>query len=157
MPDITTCLWFDDNLEEAAEFYTSVFPNSKIETLHRVTEAGPGKVGDVLSGTFLLDGARFMGINGGPVFKHSEAVSFMIHCKDQDEVDYYWDRLLDGGEESQCGWLKDRYGISWQVTPDRLFELLSDPNPARAAAATKAMHGMRKIVIAELEAAADAV
>jgi predicted 3-demethylubiquinone-9 3-methyltransferase (glyoxalase superfamily) len=154
MPSITPCLWFDNNLEEAAEFYTSVFPNSKIETLHRVTEAGPGTPGDVLSGTFILDGTRFMGINGGPTFKMSEAVSFMVHCKDQDEVDYYWDRLVDGGEESQCGWLKDRFGVSWQVTPDRLFELLSDPNPARAAAATQAMYGMRKIIIADLEAAA---
>jgi predicted 3-demethylubiquinone-9 3-methyltransferase (glyoxalase superfamily) len=155
MPSITPCLWFDDNLEEAAEFYASVFPNSKIETLNRATEAGPGKPGDVLSGTFVLDGTRFMGINGGPVFKMTEAVSFMVHCKDQDEVDYYWDRLLEGGEESQCGWLKDRYGVSWQITPDRLFELVNDPDPARAAAATKAMHGMRKIVIADLEAAAD--
>ena len=154
MPSITPCLWFDNDLEEAATFYASVFPNSKIESLNRVTEAGPGTPGDVLSGSFILDGTRFMGINGGPVFKHTEAVSFMIHCKDQDEVDYYWDRLVDGGEESQCGWLKDRFGVSWQVTPDRLFELISDADPARAAAATKAMHGMRKIVIADLEAAA---
>jgi predicted 3-demethylubiquinone-9 3-methyltransferase (glyoxalase superfamily) len=165
MPTITPCLWFDNNLEEAAEFYTSVFPNSKIESLNRVTgdeplarsaddEAGPGRPGGVLSGTFVLDGTRFMGINGGPMFKFTEAVSFMVHCKDQDEVDYYWDRLLDGGEEPQCGWLKDRFGVSWQITPDRLFELLNDPNPARAAAATKAMLGMRKIIIADLEAAA---
>jgi len=157
MPSITPCLWFDKDLEEAAQFYTTVFPNSKVESLNRATEAGPGKPGDVLSGTFVLDGTRFMAINGGPVFPQTEAVSFMIHCKDQDEVDYYWDRLVDGGEESQCGWLKDRYGVSWQVTPDRLFELLEDPNSARAAAATRAMHGMRKIVIAELEAAADEV
>jgi predicted 3-demethylubiquinone-9 3-methyltransferase (glyoxalase superfamily) len=155
MPSITPSLWFNNNLEEAAAFYTSVFPNSKVETINRVTEAGPGTPGDVLSGTFVLDGQRFYAINGGPQFPFTEAVSFMIHCKDQDEVDYYWDRLVDGGEESQCGWLKDRYGLSWQVTPDRLLELVSDPNPARAAAATKAMLGMRKIVIAELEAAAN--
>jgi predicted 3-demethylubiquinone-9 3-methyltransferase (glyoxalase superfamily) len=154
MPAITTSLWFDDNLEEAAEFYTSVFPNSSIEVLHRTTAAGPGEPGTVLSGFFVLDGARFMGINGGPHFQFSEAVSFVVQCKDQDEVDHYWDRLVDGGEESQCGWLKDRFGLSWQITPDRLFELISDPDPARAAAATKAMHGMRKIVIAELEEAA---
>ena len=154
MPVITTSLWFDDNLEEAAEFYTSIFPNSSIEELHRITEAGPGEPGTVLSGIFVLDGARFMGINGGPHFHFSEAVSFMVQCKDQDEVDYYWDRLVDGGEESQCGWLKDRFGLSWQITPNRLFELISDPHGARAAAATKAMHGMRKIVIAELEEAA---
>jgi predicted 3-demethylubiquinone-9 3-methyltransferase (glyoxalase superfamily) len=92
-----------------------------------------------------------MGINGGPAFQFSEAVSFMVECKDQDEVDYYWDQLVDGGEESQCGWLKDRFGVSWQVTPTRLLELESDPDPARATAATRAMHGMRKIVIAELE------
>ncbi len=154
MPAITTSLWFDNNLEEAAEFYTSVFPNSSIEELHRSTDSGPGDGSDVLYGVFVLDGTRFIGINGGPHFQFSEAVSFMIGCKDQDEVDYYWDRLVEGGEESQCGWLKDRFGLSWQVTPDRLFELQSDPDPARAAAATKAMMGMRKIVIAELEEAA---
>ena len=154
MPAITTSLWFDNNLEEAAEFYTSVFPNSSIEELHRSADAGSGDPGDVLYGVFVLDGTRFLAINGGPHFQFSEAVSFMIGCKDQDEVDYYWDRLVEGGEESQCGWLKDRFGLSWQVTPDRLFELQSDPDPARAAAANKAMMGMRKIIIAELEEAA---
>jgi predicted 3-demethylubiquinone-9 3-methyltransferase (glyoxalase superfamily) len=153
MPAITPSLWFDNNLEEAAEFYTSVFPNSSIEEMHRGGDTGSESGGDVLYGVFVLDGNRFIGINGGPHFQFSEAVSFMIGCKDQDEVDYYWDRLVDGGEESMCGWLKDRFGLSWQITPDRLFELQSDPNPARAAAATKAMMGMRKIVIAELEEA----
>jgi predicted 3-demethylubiquinone-9 3-methyltransferase (glyoxalase superfamily) len=151
MPSITPCLWFDNNLEEAAAFYLSIFPNSSIEGLQRYTETGPGAPGDVLSATFILDGQRFLGINGGPAFSFDEAVSFMIHCKDQDEVDYYWERLLVGGEESQCGWLTDRFGLSWQVTPNRLLELTGDPDPARAAAATKAMHGMRKIVIADLE------
>jgi predicted 3-demethylubiquinone-9 3-methyltransferase (glyoxalase superfamily) len=151
MPSITPSLWFDNNLEEAAQFYTSIFPNSSIETLTRYTEAGPGNPGEVAWGIFVLDGNRFLGINGGPAFTFSEAVSLMVHCKDQEEVDYYWDRLVDGGEESQCGWLKDRFGLSWQITPDRLLELTSDPDPARAAAATKAMLGMRKIVIAELE------
>jgi predicted 3-demethylubiquinone-9 3-methyltransferase (glyoxalase superfamily) len=150
MPAITPSLWFDDNLEEAAEFYTSIFPNSSIEEMH-------GEPGKVAYGTFVLDGNRYIGINGGPMFQFSEAVSLMVHCKDQAEVDYYWDRLTDGGEESQCGWLKDRFGFSWQITPDRLFELQSDPDPARAQAANNAMMGMRKIVIAELEAAADAV
>jgi predicted 3-demethylubiquinone-9 3-methyltransferase (glyoxalase superfamily) len=107
--------------------------------------------GQVVYGIFVLDGQRFLAINGGPQFRFTEAVSFMIHCKDQDEVDYYWDRLLEGGEESQCGWLKDRFGLSWQVVPDRLLELQEDPDPARAGAAMKAMMGMRKIVIAELE------
>jgi predicted 3-demethylubiquinone-9 3-methyltransferase (glyoxalase superfamily) len=151
MPAITPSLWFDDNLEEAAEFYTSIFPNSSVEILHRTTEAGPGEPGKVLSGFFVLDGTRFIGINGGPHFHFTEAVSFMVHCMDQADVDYYWDCLVDGGEESQCGWLKDRFGLSWQIVPDRLFELTNDPDPARATAATKAMLGMRKIVIAELE------
>ncbi|BBX63013.1 VOC family protein [Mycobacterium saskatchewanense] len=153
MPAITPTLWFDDNLEEAAEFYTSVFPDSRIEGMNRTTEAGPGEPGTVLSGSFVLDGNRFIGINGGPLFSFSEAVSFTVHCKDQDEVDYYWDRLSDGGEESQCGWLKDRFGLSWQIVPDRLYELIGDPDRARAAAATQAMYGMRKIIIADLERA----
>ncbi|HJT96492.1 MAG TPA: VOC family protein [Mycobacterium sp.] len=154
MPSITPCLWFDNNLEEAAQFYTSIFPNSSIEKFSRYTEAGPGTPGEVVYGTFVLDGHRFLGINGGPAFQFSEAVSFMVNCKDQAEVDYYWERLLDGGVESQCGWLKDRFGLSWQIVPDRLFELTEDPDPARALAATKAMHGMRKIIVAELEDAA---
>ena len=149
MPSITPSLWFDNNLEEAAQFYTAIFPNSSIEELHRYTDAGPGTPGDVVSGTFVLDGQRFIGINGGPMFAFSEAVSFTIDCKDQAEVDYYWDRLVDGGQESQCGWLKDRFGLSWQVVPGRLYELLEDP--ARAAAVTQAMHSMRKLVIADLE------
>ena len=155
MPNITPSLWFNGNLEEAATFYASVFPNSSVEEFARYTEAGPGTPGAVVSGTFVLDGTTFIGINGGPEFPFSEAVSFVIDCADQAEVDYYWDRLVAGGEESQCGWLKDRFGVSWQVVPRRLDELLSDPQPARAAAATKAMLGMRKIVIAEVEDAAE--
>ncbi|KKW64402.1 VOC family protein [Mycolicibacterium elephantis] len=153
MPTITPSLWFDNNLEEAARFYVSVFPNSSIEQVNRYTDAGPGTPGEVVSATFVLDGNRFVGINGGPQFRFTEAVSFVVLCKDQDEVDYYWDRLTEGGEESQCGWLKDRYGLSWQIVPERLYELLDDPDPARSAAATAAMLGMRKIVIADLEAA----
>jgi predicted 3-demethylubiquinone-9 3-methyltransferase (glyoxalase superfamily) len=153
MGSITPSLWFDGDLEEAARFYTSVFPNSSIEGFHRYTDAGPGTPGDVMSGTFVLDGTRFVGINGGPEFPFTEAVSFEVRCADQDEVDYYWDRLVDGGEESQCGWCKDRYGLSWQIVPERLHELVYDPDQERAAAATRAMLGMRKIVIAELEAA----
>ncbi|MCW2588513.1 MAG: 3-demethylubiquinone-9 3-methyltransferase [Mycobacterium sp.] len=155
MPNITPSLWFNGNLEDAATFYASVFPNSSVEEFARYTEAGPGTPGAVVSGTFELDGTTFIGINGGPEFPFSEAVSFVIDCADQAEVDYYWDRLVAGGEESQCGWLKDRFGVSWQVVPRRLDELLSDPQPARATAATKAMLGMRKIVIAEVEDAAE--
>jgi predicted 3-demethylubiquinone-9 3-methyltransferase (glyoxalase superfamily) len=153
MPSITPSLWFDNDLEEAAAFYTAIFPNSSIEGFERYTDAGPGTPGDIVSGTFVLDGQRFIGINGGPMFPFSEAVSFTIDCDDQDEVDYYWDRLVDGGEESQCGWLKDRFGLSWQIVPRRLNELIADPDPARAAAATKAMLGMSRIIIAELEEA----
>jgi predicted 3-demethylubiquinone-9 3-methyltransferase (glyoxalase superfamily) len=153
MPSITPSLWFDNNLEEAAAFYTAVFPNSSIEGFERYTDAGPGTPGEVAWGTFSLDGQRFIGINGGPQFSFSEAVSFEIRCKDQAEVDYYWERLLDRGVESQCGWLKDRFGLSWQVVPERLHELLADPDPARAAAANTAMLAMRKIVVAELEEA----
>lgn len=153
MPSITPSLWFDDDLEEAVAFYTSVFPDSAVEGFQRYTEAGPGTPGDIVSGSFVLNGTRFVGINGGPQFPFSEAVSFMVHCADQNEVDHYWDRLVDGGEESHCGWLKDRFGLSWQIVPHRLDELLADPDPARAAAAAKAMLGMRRIVIAELEEA----
>lgn len=153
MPPITPSLWFDGDLEDAAEFYTSVFPNSFVDGFNRYTEAGPGTPGQVVSGTFVLDGKRFVGINGGPQFPFTEAVSFEVRCADQDEVDYYWNRLLDGGVESQCGWLKDRFGLSWQIVPERLFELIGDPDPARAAAATRAMLGMRRIVVADLEAA----
>lgn len=156
MPAITPSLWFDDNLEEAMAFYIAIFPNSSIETIERYTDAGPGKPGEVVSATFTLDGQRFVGINGGPAFSFTEAVSFAIDCRDQAEVDHYWDRLVDGCVESQCGWLKDRYGLSWQVVPTRLTELTSDPDPAKAAAATAAMLGMRKIVISELEEAVSA-
>ena len=158
MPSITPTLWFDNNLEEAATFYASIFPNSSLDGLNRTTDAGPGEPGSVLSGSFVLDGQRFIGINGGPHFHFTEAVSFTITCKDQDEVDYYWDRLTSGGgQESQCGWCKDRFGLSWQVVPQRLYDLLSDSDPAVASAATQAMYGMRKIVIADLENAAASV
>lgn len=157
MSSISPCLWFDDNLEEAASFYTSIFPNSSIGHLSRYTEAGPGEPGSVMAGEFTIDGLTFKGINGGPDFANfTEAISFSITCRDQAEVDYYWDSLVDGGEASVCGWLKDRFGLSWQIVPQRLYELASDPDPARARAATEAMFTMRKIVIAELEAAANA-
>ena len=157
MSQITPCLWFDDNLEEAMEFYVKIFPNSSIGSVSRYGEAGPGEPGTVVSGDFTLDGQQFRGINGGPVYANfSEAISFSVPCKDQTEVDYYWDNLVAGGEAGQCAWLKDKFGLSWQIVPDRLVELLSDPDPARSQAAVQAMLGMQKIVIADLEAAADA-
>lgn len=151
MSSISPCLWFDDRLEEAATFYTSIFPNSSIGHLTRRSDAGT-----VLAGEFTLDGTTFRGINGGPDFPFTEAVSFSIDCRDQSEVDYYWHSLADGGQESVCGWLKDRFGVSWQIVPTRLYELVSDPDPARADAATRAMLTMTRIVVADLEAAADA-
>ncbi|ANH39199.1 3-demethylubiquinone-9 3-methyltransferase [Nocardioides dokdonensis FR1436] len=153
---ISPCLWFDDQLEEAAAFYTSLFPRSSIGHLTRYGDAGPGEPGSVMAGEFTLDGVVFRGINGGPAFPFTEAVSFAISCADQAEVDHYWDALVDGGEESMCGWVKDRFGLSWQVVPARLYELVADPDPARAQAATRAMLGMRRIVVTDLEAAADA-
>ncbi|MFA6300001.1 MAG: VOC family protein [Nocardioides sp.] len=158
MNSISPCLWFDDNLEEAAGFYTRIFPNSSVGNVLRYPDAGPGEAGRAMAGDFTLDGLTFRGINGGPEHAtFTEAISFSIACSDQSEVDHYWDSLSDGGQESVCGWLKDRFGLSWQIVPTRLYELVSDPNPARAEAATQAMLQMRKIVVADLEAAADAV
>jgi predicted 3-demethylubiquinone-9 3-methyltransferase (glyoxalase superfamily) len=153
MPKLTPCLWFDTEGEEAADLYTSVFPNSKIVDVARYGSAGPRPEGTVMTVTFELDGQQFVALNGGPDFKFNEAVSFQVSCDDQEEVDEYWSKLSEGGEEGPCGWLKDRFGLSWQIVPDRLYELVSDPDPTRARAATESMLGMRKIVIAELEAA----
>lgn len=154
---INPCLWFDDRLEEAAIFYTSIFPGSSVGHLSRYGDAGPGEPGTAMAGEFTLDGITFRGINGGPAHAElTESISFTITCHDQAEVDYYWHSLVDGGEESVCGWLKDRFGLSWQVVPTRLHELAADPDRARAKAATEAVFGMRRIVIADLEAAADA-
>jgi predicted 3-demethylubiquinone-9 3-methyltransferase (glyoxalase superfamily) len=150
-------LWFDTRAEEAAEFYISVFKNSRIVNVARYTEAGPREAGTVMTVEFELDGQRFVGINGGPQFTFDEAVSFQISCEDQDEVDYYWERLTEGGEESQCGWLKDRYGLSWQVVPTGMEEVFNDPDPERARRAMEAMLGMSKLDIAALRDAADGV
>ncbi|WP_330177110.1 VOC family protein [Streptomyces sp. NBC_01498] len=157
MPTITPNLWFDTQAEQAAEFYVGVFPNSKITDVTRYGEAGPGQAGTVLTVAFELDGQPFVGINGGPHFTFDEAVSFMIECADQDEVDSYWDKLVDGGEESQCGWLKDKYGLSWQVVPSGMQDVLNDSDSERGQRAMKAMLGMKKIDIAALRAAADGV
>jgi predicted 3-demethylubiquinone-9 3-methyltransferase (glyoxalase superfamily) len=155
MPSIITNLWFDTEAEEAAEFYCSVFPGSEITGIMRYGDAGPRGAGTVLTVDFTLDGTPFTGINGGPQFRFTEAVSLLIDCADQDEVDHYWERLTDGGEEGRCGWLKDRYGLSWQVVPRELGSLLGDPDPDRAERATAAMLAMGKIDVAELRAAAD--
>ena len=152
---ITPFLWFNQEAEEAANFYVSLFPNSRIVNVSHYTEAGPREAGMVMTVEFELDGQRFVGINGGPEFTFDEAVSFQIDCETQDEVDSYWERLTDGGEESQCGWLKDRYGLSWQVTPAGIEELFADPDPARAERAMQAMLGMRKLDLAAMRAAAD--
>ena len=155
MPQITPNLWFDTQAQEAAEFYVSVFPNSKITNVTYYGEAGPGPAGTVLTVDFELDGQPFTGINGGPQFTFTEAVSFLINCADQEEVDSYWAKLTDGGSEVQCGWLKDRYGLSWQVVPVGMNELINDPDPGRSARAMRAMLGMKKLDLAALHAAAD--
>jgi predicted 3-demethylubiquinone-9 3-methyltransferase (glyoxalase superfamily) len=155
MPRITPNLWFDTESEEAAQFYVSVFPNSEITTVTRYGEAGPREAGMVLTVEFVLDGQEYVAINGGPQFSFSEAISLMVNCADQDEVDYYWSALSEGGEEGPCGWLKDRYGLSWQVCPAGMAELLNDPDQARGQRAMKAMLGMKKIDIAALQAAAE--
>jgi predicted 3-demethylubiquinone-9 3-methyltransferase (glyoxalase superfamily) len=156
MPAITPCLWFDTQGEEAASFYVSVFPHSRIVRTSHYGEAGPRPAGTVLTVELELDGRRFTVLNGGPEFTFSEAISFQIDCADQEEVDRYWNSLsADGGEEGPCGWLKDRFGLSWQVVPRRLTELLTDPDPGRSQRAMQAMLGMKKIDIAGVEAAAD--
>jgi predicted 3-demethylubiquinone-9 3-methyltransferase (glyoxalase superfamily) len=156
MPTIAPNLWFDTQAEEAARFYCSVFPNSRIRLVSYYGEAGPGPAGTVLTVDFELDGQPFTAINGGPQFTFSEAISLLINCADQAEVDYYWDALrAGGGEESMCGWLKDRYGLSWQVVPEGMAEVMADPDPSRAERAMRAMLTMRKLDVAALRAAAD--
>jgi predicted 3-demethylubiquinone-9 3-methyltransferase (glyoxalase superfamily) len=155
MPQITPNLWFDTNGLEAAEFYVSVFPNSRIVDVTHYTDAGPRPAGEVLTVEFELDGQPFTIINGGPEFTFDEAISFLISCADQAEIDYYWDKLTDGGQEVQCGWLRDRFGLSWQVVPADWQQMFSDPDPGRASRAMKAMFGMKKLDIAALQAAAD--
>ena len=151
MPKQIPCLWFDGRAEEAAQYYVSVFPDSA------VTQVTRGPEGRAMTVSFSLDGHDYVALNGGPQFTFTEAVSFQIHCADQDEVDHYWSRLTDGGQESQCGWLKDRFGVSWQVVPVELFTLLGDPDPGRAQRATQAMLQMRKIDVATMRRAADSV
>ena len=156
MPQTTPCLWFDTEGEEAAQFYTSVFPNSKITHVEPYGEAGPREAGTVMVVSFELDGQKFVALNGGPQFTFSEAISFQVDCKSQDEVDHYWNALSDGGEEGPCGWLKDRFGLSWQIVPARLIELLADPDREKSQRVMSEMMTMRKIDIEALERAAAA-
>jgi predicted 3-demethylubiquinone-9 3-methyltransferase (glyoxalase superfamily) len=152
----TTCLWFDGQAEQAAEFYLSVFGDSSLGRIGRHTDASPGEAGSVLTVEFTLNGQRFLGLNGGPQFTFSEAVSFQIDCADQAEVDYYWSRLTEnGGQESRCGWVKDPFGVSWQVVPTVLGELLTSPDREKADRAMKAMLTMGKLDIAALRSAFD--
>ena len=151
----TPVLWFDTKGEEAAEFYTSIFDNSKIVQVARYGSAGPREAGTVMIVDFELEGLMFRALNGGPEFTFTEAISFQVTCETQDEVDTLWAKLSDGGEEGPCGWLKDRYGLSWQIVPAVLEELIVDPDQERAQRAFKAMLGMKKLDIAELERAAD--
>lgn len=154
MPKIVPCLWFDDRIEEAVRFYVSVFGDAHIIDEEKYNDAGPGQKGKVMTMSFELEGQRFMALNGGPVFKFNEAVSFVVNCQSQAEVDYFWGKLTaDGGAESQCAWLRDKYGLSWQIVPDVLPRYLSDPDQAKATRVMQAMLKMQKIDIAALDRA----
>ncbi|QTE30392.1 VOC family protein [Pengzhenrongella sicca] len=154
MQSITPFLWFDSQAEEAAEFYVSIFPNSRVRSVSRYGEGAPQPAGTAMSVSFTLDGLELQGLNGGPRFPFTEAISFVVPAATQDEIDRLWDALTsDGGEPSQCGWLKDKYGLSWQIVPPVLFELLADPDPERSQRVMQAMLGMQKLDIAALRAA----
>jgi len=157
VPKQIPCLWFDGQAEEAATHYTSIFPNSSIGDITRYGPDMPLPEGTVLTVSFTLDGQEYVGLNGGPEFRFTEAISFQIICADQEEADHYWTRLTEGGEEGPCGWLKDRFGVSWQVVPSELMTLMQDPDPGRAQRATQAMMQMKRIDIAEIRRAADSV
>jgi predicted 3-demethylubiquinone-9 3-methyltransferase (glyoxalase superfamily) len=154
MSKLTTCLWFDGRAEEAMKFYTSVFKKSKKGAIARYGEAGPGKKGSVMTATWDIDGQEFLGLNGGPEFKFSNAVSLVVYCKTQKKIDYYWDKLLEGGTPQQCGWLTDRFGLSWQITPTVLPKLMRDKSAAKRDRVMKAMMGMVKLDIKALKKAA---
>jgi predicted 3-demethylubiquinone-9 3-methyltransferase (glyoxalase superfamily) len=153
MPKITPFLWFDGQAEEAARFYVSVFPNSRIVTTARYGDAGPGPAGSVMTVVFQLDGQQFIALNGGPQFRFTEAISFCVDCGTQKDMDEYWRRLSEGGEEGPCGWLKDRFGLSWQIVPTALGRMLSDPDGERSKRVMQAMLGMKKMDIGGLERA----
>jgi predicted 3-demethylubiquinone-9 3-methyltransferase (glyoxalase superfamily) len=155
MQKITPCLWFDKEAEEAAEYYVSVFDNASIVSVSRFGEGGPGPAGQAVAVEFEIEGQAFQALNGGPAFSFNEAVSFVVDCASQEEVDRYWSSLTDGGSESQCGWLKDRYGVSWQIVPKVLGQLINGPDAAGAQRAVQAMLGMQKLDIAGLQRAYD--
>jgi len=154
MPKITPFLWFDNQAEEAVNFYASIFKNSKIGKITRYGDAGPGPAGSVLTASFELEGLEFTALNGGPAFKFTEAISLYVNCESQEEVDYYWEKLLEGGQVQQCGWLKDKFGLAWQIIPSALPRLLGDPDRDKANRVMQAMLKMQKIDVAELEQAA---
>lgn len=154
MQKITTFLWFDNQAEQAANFYTSIFKNSKIGKVSRYGDSGPGPKGSVMVVSFQLEGQEFTALNGGPVFSFTPAISLFVNCQSQSEVDDLWEKLSAGGKKDRCGWLKDRYGLSWQIVPTRLSELMSDPDPKKAGRVMQAMLQMNKLDIAALEAAA---
>jgi predicted 3-demethylubiquinone-9 3-methyltransferase (glyoxalase superfamily) len=153
MPRITPSLWYDNQAEEAANFYCSIFPNSRIKQISRFGEAGPGPEGSVLTVVFELDGQEYIAFNGGPIFKFTEAISLTVNCEMQEEVDRYWALLSEGGKEDQCGWLKDRYGLSWQVVPTIVGKLMADPDPVKSNRVMAAILKMKKLDIAGLERA----
>ncbi len=155
MQKITPFLWFDGNVEEAVNFYTGIFKNAAIKNVSRYGEGAPLPAGTIMSATFELEGQEFYALNGGPMYSFTPAISFFIKCETQEEVDHYWYKLAEGGSELQCGWLKDKFGLSWQVIPDALGQLLQDKDPKRAQRAMQAMLQMKKIDIAGLKAAAD--
>jgi predicted 3-demethylubiquinone-9 3-methyltransferase (glyoxalase superfamily) len=152
---ITTFLWFDNNAEEAANFYVSIFKNSKVLNTVRYGDVGPGPKGTIMTIAFQLDGQEFTALNGGPQFKFTEAISLVVHCQTQQEVDYFWDKLSEGGEKVECGWVKDKYGLSWQIVPDLLLELLQDSDTQKSQRVMKAMMQMKKLDIEGLRKAAE--
>lgn len=153
MHRITPFLWFDNQAEEAMNFYVGIFKNSKVQSVNRYPKGGPMPAGSVMTASFSLDGQPFIALNAGPVYKFTEAISFVVDCETQDEVDYYWQRLAEGGEEGRCAWLKDKFGLSWQIVPKQLGQLLSDPDPAKSGRVMQAMMQMQKIDIAALQRA----
>ncbi len=153
---ITTCLWFDGQAEEAMNYYVSIFKNAKVLSVNRYGKNSPMPEGTVLTANFELDGRQFTALNGGPMYKFSPATSFIVNCDDQEEVDYYWDKLVAGGKPNQCAWLDDKFGVSWQIVPKQLMTLLSDPDPVKAQRVMQAMFKMSKIIVADLQAAYDA-